>query len=320
MKIGNLDLHGNVFLAPMAGFTDPPFRRVVQQYGVAALWTEMISAHAVAAGSETFRTMNCDGHTVPTVFQIHGTDPAMMAAAAREIQDMGAVAVDINMGCPAKPVVRRGAGAALMNDLRLAGRIVEAVRRVLTIPLTVKTRLGWDEQHLNAVTLSRIVEDAGADAVILHSRSRSKKHAGPVSLNGIAQVKASVKIPVIGNGGIDSVQDAKEMLEATHCDGVMVGRGALQRPWLPGKILRRLVNGDAAEQPVRLIDVVRSHLRFQSEWWDDETAVWRTRKYLAWYSKGLDGSSTFRRLIFQAKDTARVMECIEEFLGKVVES
>jgi tRNA-dihydrouridine synthase B len=320
MKIGNLDLCGNVFLAPMAGLTDPPFRRVVQQYGVAALWTEMISAHAVVAGSETFRTMNCDGHTVPTVFQIHGTDPVIMAAAAERIQDMGAVAVDINMGCPAKPVVRRGAGAALMNDLGLAGRIVEAVRRVLSIPLTVKTRLGWDDYHLNAVSLSRVVEDAGADAVILHSRSRSKKHAGPVSLQGIAQVKAGVNIPVIGNGGIDCVEDAKNMLDATDCDGVMIGRGALQRPWLPGKIMRRLVCGDATDRPVGLLDVVRSHLEFQREWWDAETAVWRMRKYLAWYSKGLDGGSTFRRLIFQADHPARVMECVEEFMGKVVES
>jgi tRNA-dihydrouridine synthase B len=320
MKIGNLELSGNVFLAPMAGLTDPPFRRLVQQFGVAALWTEMISAHAVAANNETFRTMNCDGHTVPTVFQIHGTDPGMMAAAAQRIQDMGAVAIDINMGCPAKPVVRKGAGAALMNDLGLAGRIVETVRKVLSIPLTVKTRLGWDEQHLNAVPLSRIVEDAGADALILHSRSRSKKHAGPASLHGIAEVKANVSIPVIGNGGIDCVEDARNMLATTDCDGVMIGRGAAQRPWLPGKIMRRVMDGDTTDRPVRLMDVVGSHLEYLQDWWDAETAIWRMRKYLAWYSKGLDGASTFRRLIFTADNTARVMECVEEFMGEVVES
>lgn len=319
MKIGNLDLSGNVFLAPMAGLTDPPFRRVVQQYGVAALWTEMISAHSVVAGNETLRTMNCDGHTVPTVFQIYGTDPLVMAGAAERIQDMGAAAVDINMGCPAKPVVRRGAGAALMNDLTLAGRIVAAVRRVLCIPLTVKTRLGWDDWHTNAVSLSKVVEEEGADAIILHSRSRSKRHSGPVSLGAIAQVKSLVRIPVVGNGGIDSVKDATEMVDVTGCDGIMIGRGALARPWLPGKIMRRFGQDGTVDRPVALLDVVRSHLEFQREWWDVETAVRRMRKYLAWYSKGLPGGAAFRRLVFQTDDPGHVMECVEQFLGKVVE-
>lgn len=320
MKIGNLDLNGSVFLAPMAGLTDPPFRRVVQQYGVAALWTEMISAHSVVAGIDTLRTTNCDGHRVPTIFQIWGTDPVVMARAAKRVQDMGAAAVDINMGCPAKPVVRKGAGAALMNDLSLAGRIVAAVRRVLRIPLTVKTRSGWDERNNNALDLSRIVEEEGADAVILHSRSRSKRHSGPISLTAIAQVKAHVRIPVIGNGGIDSVQDAAEMVGVTGCDGVMVGRGALARPWLPGKIMRCFGEGDGSSHPIALLDVVRSHLEFQREWWDRETAVRRMRKYLAWYSKGLPGGSTFRRMVFQTDEPEHVMERVEEFLGKVVES
>ncbi|MEJ2717659.1 MAG: tRNA-dihydrouridine synthase family protein, partial [Deltaproteobacteria bacterium] len=239
MRIRGLELTGRTVLAPMAGITDPPFRRTVQRFGVSALWTEMMSAHALAVARKTFRTMNLEGHEVPTVFQICGYEPEVMADAARIVQDRGAAAVDINMGCPVRKIVQKGAGAALMKNLPLAGRILSAVRRAIGIALTVKIRSGWDEKDPNAAAFARVIEDAGADAVVVHARTRSQLHSGPASLNIVSEVKEAVKIPVIGNGGILSVDDAESMTKLTGCDGVMVGRGALGRPWLPGKILGR---------------------------------------------------------------------------------
>jgi len=317
MKIGNLELGGNVFLAPMAGITDPPFRRVVQRFGVSALWTEMISAHGMVTAASRFRTVRLDGHLVPTIFQISGNNPLVMAEAARRLEDLGASAIDINMGCPARKIVFRGAGAALMTNLPLAGRIVEAVRIAVRIPLTVKIRSGWDEQTQNAPVLGRLIEAAGADAVIIHSRSRFSKHSGPASLQVIEKVKQAVGIPVIGNGGILEVQDAEAMLTLTGCDGIMVGRGALGRPWLPGLLLERFGHPSRILEPLTtFLDVIREHFQFQLELWDVMNAVRRMRKHLAWYSKGFPRGSEFRQEVFRENDPAQVMNCVEKFFGK----
>lgn len=321
MKIRKLEIAGNVFLAPMAGVTDPPFRKIVQRFGVSAVWTEMISAHGVAVCRKVFGTMELTGHTVPTVFQVYGADPAVMAEAARVLQGRGAAAVDVNMGCPAKKIVKTGAGAALMKDLPRAGRIVAAVRRVLHIPLTVKIRSGWDETTRTAPALARVVEAEGADAVIVHARSRSRRHSGPASADVVAEVKGSVAVPVIGNGGIRSVADARAMIERTGCDGVMIGRGALGRPWLPSMVLGLFSSrrGEGARSE-RLIDVIREHYRYQIEWTDLQTAVRRMRTHLAWYSKGMPGSPHFRRSVFHVEDPGQVLHSARGFFGEAVVS
>lgn len=308
-----------MFLAPMAGITDTPFRRVVQRFGVSALWTEMISAHGIATGRGTFRTMDLEGHRVPTVFQIYGKDPTIMAEAARICQERGASAVDLNMGCPARQIVAKGSGAALMKDPDLVGMIVAAVRKVLTVPLTVKIRAGWDEKNKNAEQVARIVEQEGADALIIHSRYRSKMHSGPVSLQVIQEVKLAVGVPIIGNGGIVNPEDAVTMMDDTGCDGVMVGRGALGRPWLPGRILS--LTGDAADAGIKrvtLFDVIWDHFRYQLQWWDLLTAVRRMRKHLGWYSKGFANGAEFRHLVFREEDPARVMHSAREFFGEAL--
>jgi tRNA-dihydrouridine synthase B len=318
MRIGSLELEGSVFLAPMAGITDTPFRRLVQDFGVSAVWTEMISANGVSVASDTFRTMELVGHKVPTVFQISGKDPAMMAQAARHVQDKGAAVVDINMGCPVRKVVSKGSGAALMKDVALAGRIVAAVRRVVTVPLTVKIRSGWDETHQNAAELARVVESEGADALTIHSRSRSKAHSGPASLDVIRQVKESVKIPVIGNGGIVEVEDAVIMMDRTGCDGVMIGRGALGRPWIPGRVLTRITGRPVCCDPsITFAEVIREHFRYMLEWWSTLVAVRRMRKHLAWYSKGFSGGCEFRQKVFKLENPERVMDYVDEFFGRV---
>jgi tRNA-dihydrouridine synthase B len=319
MRLRNLDVQGNVFLAPMAGITNPPFRRMVQHFGVSALWTEMISAKGMLMSRAACRTTELVGHSVPTVFQLFGADPAVMAEAARRIEAMGAAAVDVNMGCPVKKVVVKGAGAALMNNVPLAGRIVAAIRKAVGIALTVKIRSGWDEAHQNAAEVARCVESEGADAVIVHSRTRSREHSGPPSLSILHEVKNTVKIPVIGNGGIVEVEDAKRMLSSTGCDGVMVGRGALGRPWLLAWILSGL--GFATGRPtqgMRLLDVIRMHFQYQLEWLDFLTAVRCMRKHLAWYSRGLPDSTEFRRTVFREDDPDRVLELLERWFGEAV--
>ncbi len=240
MKIGTLEVNGNVFLAPMAGITDTAFRKVVQQFGVSAVWTEMMNAEGLIKNRHAFRTMDLDGHVVPTVFQIYGRDPDVIAEAARVAVDQGAAAVDINMGCPARKIVFKGSGAALMQNVSLASRIVRSVRRAAPVALTVKIRSGWSEQDQNAPEFARAMEAEGADAVIVHSRSRSMRHSGPASMDILREVKNAVRIPVIGNGGISGIHDALDMMKRSGCEGVMVGRGALGRPWVPGRILKAL--------------------------------------------------------------------------------
>jgi tRNA-dihydrouridine synthase B len=319
MRLRNLDLQGNVFLAPMAGITDPPFRRVVQHFGVSALWTEMISAKGMLTTRKACRTMELAGHHVPTVFQISGADPEAMAEAARRSEAEGAAAIDVNMGCPVKKVILKGAGAALMTNVPLAGRIVASIRKAVGIALTVKIRSGWDDAHQNAVEVARCVESEGADAVIVHPRTRSREHSGPPSLSVLQEVKAAVRVPVIGNGGITTVEDAQHMLSYTGCDGVMIGRGVLGRPWLPASILGAL--GVAAGRPVKgtpLMDVIRMHFQYQMEWLDYLTAVRCMRKHLAWYSRGLADSTAFRRTVFREDDPDRVMAMLEHWFAEAV--
>ncbi len=319
MKIGNLEIYGNVFLAPMAGITDTPFRRLVQGFGVSAVWTEMLHAAAISGSRGTFRTVDLEGHVVPTIFQIAGKDPRIMAEAALRVQDMGAAAVDVNMGCPARKVVGKGEGAALMKDVTLAGKLTAAIRKVLNIPLTVKIRSGWDETSQNAAEMAKVLEAEGADALIIHPRSRSHKHSGPPSLSVIREVKQSVGIPVIGNGGIFEVQDAVAMVEQSDCDGVMIGRGALGRPWLPGQILVRFgLSSNGLSRFASFFDVIRDHLEMQVKWWGPLGAVLRMRKHLAWYSKGFPGGAEFRKRVFRLEDPDEVLDCVEKFFGKVM--
>jgi tRNA-dihydrouridine synthase B len=318
MKIGTLEVNGNVFLAPMAGITDPSFRKVVQQFGVSAVWTEMMNAQGLVMNRHAFRTMDLDGHAVPTVFQIYGRDPEVMAEAARVVVDQGAAALDINMGCPARKIVFKGAGAALMQDVSLAGRIVRAVRRAAPVALTVKIRSGWDEKNQNAPAFAKAMESEGADGVIVHCRSRSVRHSGPVSMDILGEVKDAVAIPVIGNGGITGVADAVDMMKRSGCEGVMVGRGALGRPWTPGKILRGFAQGlPIEERTISVLEVVRRHFIFQLEALETLRAVRRMRKHLAWYSRGLNDGAAFRRQVLQIEEPESVMLLVEKWFHGV---
>jgi tRNA-dihydrouridine synthase B len=316
MRIGKLELNGNIVLAPMAGVTDPPFRRMVQDFGVSAVWTEMISAHSLAVKGNALRVADLKGHQGPTVFQIWGSDPLIMAQAARAAQLIGAAAVDLNMGCPVKKVTQTGAGAALMKNPLLAARIVACVREATDIPVTVKLRSGWDNLSRNAPELAKIAEQEGADAVVIHARSCAEKHSGAPSLDVIADVKSSVGFPVIGNGGVKSELDVEQMIGAARCDGVMIGRAALGRPWLPARIL----GAWTAEQGSNLLmmDVVRRHCRYTMQWSVDADSALRLRRHLGWYARGFNAAAVFRESLERLRDWERLMDAAQRFFGEKV--
>jgi tRNA-dihydrouridine synthase B len=317
MKIGNLELDGAVFMAPMAGITDPPFRRVVQEFGVSALWTEMINSHAVVKARKVLPTMNTANHRVPVIFQVIGKDPAIMAECARIVEGLGAAVIDINMGCPARQVVGSGGGAALMCNPGLVKQVVSEVRRAVSIPLTVKMRAGWDEKRLNAPEIAGIVETEGADAIVVHGRSRSAAHSGPVSLELIRQVCQTVSIPVIGNGGVLDIEKAVSMFQETECQGVMLGRGVLGRPWFPRKILESMFGFPVYNSVACLGDIVRSHFEDQLSCSGVLQGIRRMRKHLGWYSRGFAGATEFRSAVFTENDPEQVLASINNFFGKV---
>jgi tRNA-dihydrouridine synthase B len=308
-----------VCLAPMAGVTDPSFRRLTQDFGVSALWTEMINARGFLEFPQRFPTVNLRGTTTPTYFQIFGAEPTTMALAAKKLQDLGAAGIDINMGCPVKKVVKKGAGAYLMRTPELAARIVSKVRKAITAPLSVKIRSGWDESSVNAAEFAQVLESAGADFLVVHCRTRSQVHSGAPKPEIIKSVKARVSIPVIGNGGITTVEQAREMLTKTGCQGVMIGRGALGRPWFPGEILYALQGEPSAPKaPITLASVVRRHFQLRLENGQPEAGLVKSmRKHLVWYSKGRKDSSQFRQEVMKTDNMRRIFDLIEELLGEV---
>ncbi len=317
MRIGNLEVEGNVFLAPMAGITDNPFRKTVERFGVSALWTEMMSSYAVVAAFDKLPDADFMEHAVPIFCQISGNDPTVMAHAAVILQEKGAIAIDINMGCPARRIVQKGAGAALMQNAPLARRILSAVRKVTTVPLTVKIRSGWDEKNQNASQFAKMLELEGADAIIVHSRVRSNRHSGPASLSVIRRVKESVEIPVIGNGGVVDIATARTMQGETGCDGIMIGRGALGRPWFPRQVMKILAPSTSEKRPpTTILQVIHMHYSFAYPRWGTEKTVRRMRKHLGWYSRGLSHGAAFREQVFREKDPARISKLVETFFGE----
>ncbi|MCW8952622.1 MAG: tRNA dihydrouridine synthase DusB, partial [Rhodospirillales bacterium] len=241
LRIGSVVLNSPVVLAPMSGVTDMPFRRLVKSFGVGLVVSEMIASQAmIRANRKTMKIASPCADEYPMSVQLAGCEPEIMAEAARLNVDRGASIIDINMGCPVKKVIKGDAGAALMRDERLAGRIIEAVVKSVDLPVTVKMRLGWDDSSRNAATIARIAQDAGAQAVTVHGRTRAQFYKGQADWEAIMAVKDAVKIPVIGNGDVASPQDALKLLEKSGADGVMVGRATYGQPWLLMQIERYL--------------------------------------------------------------------------------
>ena len=298
-KIGNIELTGRAFLAPMAGAGDRAFREVCAHFGADFFTSEMVSAKALEFGDKkTLELMELGSAARPAAIQLFGSEPDVMARAARRAMEFSPDAVDINMGCPAPKITGPGAGSALMKTPALCGEIVAAVVSAVPVPVTVKMRAGWDEGSVNAVEVAEICEQAGAAAVAVHARTRSQMYAPPAHWEVIRQVKAALRIPVVGNGDVTGAQSAALMLEQTGCDAVMVGRAALGNPWVFLEINAYLTESCRIVPPPGVYErmaVMARQIDLMCRYKGEKRAMNEARKHVAWYLKGLRGAAEFRR-------------------------
>ena len=302
LHLKSLQLENPLILAPLAGYTDLPFRLLCRRFGASLCYTEMISCHAlVYQKKKTLLMTRTVPEERPVALQLFGADPAMMGEAAAIVSDMPVDVIDINMGCPVKKVVRKGAGAALMNDLKLAAAIIRQVCRRTVLPVTVKMRTGWNNEAKVAPELARMAEDNGACGVAVHGRTWSQGFGGTVDWQTIVRVKENVSIPVIGNGDIGSYRQALEFLERTGCDGVMIGRSALGNPWIfsPGPTPATLTERLAG---------MELHLQLIQQYSEPDKMLARIKNLAGRYFKGIAGGSTIRRQIYAATSFASLME------------
>jgi len=323
MRIGPYELANNLILAPMAGVTDRPFRQLCKRMGAGMAVSEMVSANSLLWGSaKTKRRADHAGETEPRSIQIAGADPRMMAEAARYNADQGAEIIDINMGCPAKKVCNVMAGSALLKDEPLVQRIVEAVVKAVDVPVTLKIRTGWDKDHRNAITVARIAEQSGIQALAIHGRTRACMYNGEAEYDTIAAVKASISIPVIANGDIDSPQKAKHVLEHTGVDGIMIGRAAQGWPWIFREVDHYLRTGaQLAPPPLREIrDTLLDHLENLYAFYGEHTGVRIARKHISWYSKGQRHGAAFRQTVNSVETVAEQLRVTREFFDSLLDN
>ena len=299
MEIGNLKIKGCAALAPMAGVADRAFRELCVSYGAAYVVSEMISSKGVSLGDRKSKAlMQLSDEERPAGVQIFGNDPSVMAQSVKTVLGVTPDFVDLNMGCPAPKIAGNGGGASLMRHPQLAKEIVEAVVAACgSVPVTVKIRSGWDFENLNAVEMAQNAEKAGAVAVTVHGRTRQQMYAPPVDHQMISEVKKSVSIPVIGNGDIVDGPSAAKMLEETNCDFLMVGRGALGRPWVFSQINAYLQNGIILPEPPvsERMRVMVKHVRKICEYKGERIGIREARKHAAWYAKGIRGAAKYRK-------------------------
>ncbi len=303
-------------LAPLAGISNLPFRLIARAQGCSLAYTEMISSNGlIRKTAKTYEYLKTNAHDRPLGAQIFGADPKIMAEAARIVANCGVDLIDINMGCPVKKVIKTGAGAVLMKDSDLVARIVEAVKKAVKIPVTVKIRSGWNRGSINAVEIAKIVEDCGADAITVHARTADQGYGGHADWKIIAAVKKAVKIPVIGNGDIRQPPDAVKMLAETDCDAVMVGRGALGNPWVFKGIVQAIggKNIDYLPSLKERREMIENHWKMEAEFLSIKLAGKSFRKHILWYTKGLENSHHFRELAGKLKDEESMLRELNEY-------
>lgn len=316
MKISNLEFENNVFLAPMAGVTDLPFRVICKEMGCGLVYSEMVSARALCYKSEnTIEMLTISKKESPIAVQIFGNDPLSMAKCCEYFNDREDISiVDINMGCPVPKIVRNGEGSALMKSPALAAEIVREVKKATSKPVTVKFRKGFDEYHINAVEFAKTMEAAGADAVAVHGRTREQMYDGKADWDIIRQVKEAVKIPVIGNGDVFTALDAKRITEITNCDAIMVARGSQGNPWLFRQIKQALAN-EEIELPSEeeKINLCIYHYRRAIEHFGEFKAVREMRKHIGWYVKSMKNSTDLKNIINYVSDSEKAIEILLEY-------
>ncbi len=317
LRIGGFEVKGApVVLAPMAGVTDLPFRIITRRMGSAVSYTEMLSDMALTYGSRKTRAMlKLHPMELPAVVQLAGSRPEVMAKAAAMVEEAGASAVDINMGCPMQKITSNGEGAALMRDPARAEAMIRAVRSAVSIPVTVKIRKGWDEYSENYMDFALMCQDAGVLALAIHARTRRQFYSGDADWGAIAKVKSALSIPVIGNGDIRSAFDADRMLRETGCDAVMVGQGALGNPWIFSEAKALLEDGSVIDPPEvgEIFKVAREHLDGMVEHFGEKSACLKMRKHLSWYVKGLRQATDAKDIINSCSTRQQMYDFMTEY-------
>lgn len=318
LHIGAVTIENPVILGPMAGVTDLPFRVLCHEHGAGLVCTEMVSAKAILYHNRnTEDLMRTDEREHPVSLQLFGSNPEDVSEAAAMIEDRPFEIFDFNMGCPVPKVVNNGEGSALMKNPELAGRIISAVVKKVKKPVTVKIRTGFDKEHINAVEVAKILEDAGASAIAVHGRTRSQFYSGEADWNVIRQVKEAVSIPVIGNGDIRSPEDAEKMIRETGADGVMIARAAEGNPWIFSRTSAWLASGKKLPGPTvkELQDTILRHAAMMIECKGERIAVREMRKHVSWYTAGYPDSAALRRKINTAENFSEMQEMLGDFFG-----
>lgn len=316
MKLGPYQLANNVFVAPMAGVTDRPFRQLCKQLGAGYAVSEMAASNPRLWQTEkTSRRINHDGEMAPRAVQIAGADPVMLADCARFNVERGAQVIDINMGCPVKKVCNSWCGSALLQDERLVAQILDAVVAAVDVPVTLKFRTGWDRQHKNALNIARLAQSAGIAMLTLHGRTRADGYNGVAEYDTIAAVKAAVTIPVVANGDITTPEKARHVLAITGADAVMIGRAAQGRPWIFREIVHFLATGTHLAAPLvsEVAALMDEHLRAHFAFYGDYLGVRTARKHIGWYVRDLAGGEDFRQRMNLLEDCEQQLAAVNDF-------
>lgn len=312
IKIGNVELNNNIFLAPMAGVTDMPLRILCKEFGAGLVYTEMVSSKGMFYNDEkTKQLMNINDAERPVAVQIFGSDATIMSETAKKVSEEADI-IDINMGCPAPKVTKNLDGSKLMLHPELVDEITKMVVKTSSVPVTIKIRKGWDDEHVNAVEVAQIAEKNGVSAITVHGRTREQFYTGKADLDIIKKVKEAVNIPVIGNGDIVDGESAKKMFHETGCDAIMIGRGSNGNPWFFKEVIEYLENGIELPKPTleERKQMILRHLKMLAEYKGEYTAIREMRKQIAWYIKGIENAATIRNEINQIED-------LNELVGKI---
>lgn len=314
MRIGNIKFKNNIFLAPMAGVTDMPFRLLCKEQGCGLAYTEMVSAKGLYYKDEKTKKLTfIDKDEEPCAIQIFGSEPIVMAKAAELLNESNACIIDINIGCPAPKITRNDEGSALMLQPLLVGDIVREVSKVSKKLVTVKIRKGWDDTNINAVEIAKIAEINGAKAVTVHGRTRKQFYSGMADWEIIREVKKAVSIPVIGNGDVFTFEDAEKMFGETNCDAIMIGRGAQGNPWIFRNILQHRDNEVSFDEKISMI--IR-HFEMMIKYKGEYKAIREMRKHIAWYIKGIHKSAELKNKIFKSNLKEEIIELLYEYIRK----